>query len=391
MTKIPISYNIRSLKERKTSTLVAVCCIAGVVAVFIAVMSMANGFTQTLKASGSASNAIILRGGSTTEMTSVVQLDQAKIINDAPGVKKDPQGNALVSMEVVVIAALKMKATDTDANVQVRGVSEKVLSVRRKVKLAKGRFLKPGLAELVVGKNATEMYKNLDLNDSINIGGRQWTVVGILDADGSAFDSEIWCDANVLNQTFKRPMNIFQSVTVRLANREAFKTFKDKLTTDPRLTVEVEREVDYYQRQAGMLETFIKVLGFLVAGVMAIGAVFGAFNTMYAAISSRAGEIATLRALGFSRGSVVLSFVIEALIIALIGGVLGCFIILPLNGFTASTMNWDTFSHLAFAFQITPELMINGLIFALFMGFLGGFFPALRAARQSITNTLRGL
>ncbi|MCP4146494.1 MAG: ABC transporter permease [bacterium] len=391
MLKIPISYNIRSLKERKTATMVAVLCIAGVVAVFISVMSMANGFQHALKASGSEDNAIITRGGSTSEMSSVVTLEQSKIINDAPGVKTDEHGNALVSMEVVVIAALKMKATDTDANVQARGVSRNVLKVRKKIKLKSGRFFNAGLPELVVGSNASKLYKNLELNDSIKMGGRDWKVVGIIDADGSAFDSEIWCDATVLNETFKRPTNLFQSVTVRLNSKEAFKTFKDKLTTDPRLTVDVEHEIEYYKRQAGMLETFIKVLGFLVAGVMAVGAVFGALNTMYAAISARASEIATLRALGFSSGNVVISFVLEALIIAFIGGIFGCIVILPLNGFTASTMNWNTFSHLAFAFRITPALMFNGIIFALFMGFIGGVFPAWRASKQSITKTLRGM
>lgn len=391
MTKIPISYNIRSLKERKASTIVAVLCIAGVVAVFVAVMSMANGFSQTLKATGSETNAIVLRGGSTSEMGSVVTLDQARIISDAPGVGQDEGGNAKVSREVVVIAALNMRTTGTEANVQIRGVSEGALKVRDNVNITKGRFFNAGLPELVVGKNATGLYESLRLDDTVNIGGRQWKVVGILDGGGTAFDSEIWCDANVLNQTYKRPMNIFQSVTVKLTTAESFKGFKDKLTSDPRLTVDVEREIAYYQRQSRILTTLISVLGFLVAGVMAIGAVFGALNTMYAAVSARASEIATLRALGFTGGNVIFSFVLEALIIALTGGVLGCIITLPLNGFTASTINWSTFSHLAFAFQVTPELMIRGIVFALFMGFLGGFFPALRAARQSITNTLRGM
>ncbi len=391
MTKIPISYNIRSLKERKASTLVAVFCIAGVVAVFVSVMSMANGFRQTLIATGSESNAMVLRGGSTTELVSAVNLDQAKVISDAPGVARDEKGRAKVSREVVVIASIKMKSSGTDANVQLRGVSPGVLDVRDSVKVVKGRFFTPGLPELVVGKNAMDLYKSLNLDDGIKIGGQTWTVVGILDAGGAAFDSEVWCDTNVLNQTFNRPMNLFQSVTVKLISKGAFKEFKDSLTADPRLTVDVVKEVAYYERQSRMITTLINVLGFLVAAVMGIGAVFGALNTMYAAISARASEIATLRALGFTGGNVVVSFVLEALVIAFIGGVFGCVATLPLNGFTASTINWTTFSHLAFAFQVTPALMVKGIFFALFMGFLGGLFPALRAARQSITATLRGM
>ncbi|MCP4221000.1 MAG: FtsX-like permease family protein [bacterium] len=391
MTKIPISYNLRSLKERKTSTMVAVFCIAGVVAVFIAVMSMAEGFRHALVTTGSPDNAIVLRGGSTSEMTSVVTLDQAKIIADAPGVARDAKGIAKVSREVVVVASLKMKSTDTDANIQLRGVSDTVLAVRDNVVIKKGRLFKAGLPEVVVGKNASLLYQNMALNDTIAIGGQDWKVVGILDCDGGAFDSEVWCDSNVLNQTYRRPLNIFQSMTVKLESAVSLKAFKDHLTTDPRLTVDVESELSYYERQSRMLATLINVLGFLIAGVMAVGAIFGALNTMYAAISSRAAEIATLRALGFPGSSVVVSFVLESLVIAFMGGIVGCVIILPLNGFTASTINWSTFSQLAFAFKVTPVLMVKGIVFALFMGVFGGYLPALRASKASITATLRGM
>jgi len=216
-------------------------------------------------------------------------------------------------------------------------------------------------------------------------------VVGIFNAGGSAFDSEIWCDHTVLAQTFKRPTNIFSSVTARLNSPTDFDAFKDALTSDPRLTVQVERETEYYAKQSQMVSTLIRVLGFLVAFVMGVGAVFGALNTMYSAVAARSREIATMRALGFGGGSVVLSFMFESLLIALIGGVLGCIAVLPLNGFTAGTMNWQTFSHLAFAFRVTPGLLLTGIAFALLMGFVGGVLPAVRAARMQVAPALREL
>jgi putative ABC transport system permease protein len=243
----------------------------------------------------------------------------------------------------------------------------------------------------VVGKNVTAAYVGLDLGNTVRFGGRAWTVVGVVDAGGTVFDSELWCDATVLKQVFQRPPNLFQSVTVRLAAPEAFAGFQDALTSDPRLTVQVDREVDYYAKQSRQLTTLITVLGGIVAVVMGIGAVFGALNTMYSAVTERAREIATMRAIGFSAGSVVASFVIEALGIALGGGVLGCVVVLPLNGLTTGTMNWQTFSHLAFAFRITPALMAGGLVFALVMRLVGGVPPALRAARARIAVALREL
>jgi putative ABC transport system permease protein len=244
---------------------------------------------------------------------------------------------------------------------------------------------------MVVGRNAATTYAGFDVGNRITFGGGTWEVVGIFDAGGSAFDSEAWCDANVLNQTYQRPQNIFQSLTVRLDSAEAFTTLKDAVTSDPRLTLVAEREQVYYARQSQSLTTMITVLGTLVAVVMAVGAVFGALNTMYSAISERKREIATMRALGFGGGSVVVSFVFESLLIALIGGVLGCLIVLPINGLTTGTMNWQTFSHLAFAFRITPGLLASGVVFALVMGLIGGVPPAVRAARRQVAPTLREL
>jgi putative ABC transport system permease protein len=387
---IPLIYNLRSLRARWTSTVVAVLGIAGTVGVFVAMLSLARGFEATLVASGSAGNAIVRRAGATSEMDSIIARDQVRVIEDAPGVARGSMG-VLVSPEVVVVAAFPLRSTRTDANVQVRGVSPKALAVRESVQIVAGRFFEAGLTELVVGRNVASSYVGFELGKTVRFGGGIWTVVGVFDAGASAFDSELWCDATVLNQVYQRPQNLFQSVTVRLAAPDALGRFKDALTADPRVTVQVEREIDYYAKQSQQLTTLITVLGTIVALVMGIGAVFAALNTMYSAVAERSREIATMRALGFSSASVITSFVVEALCIAAVGGVLGCAVVLPLNGLTTGTMNWQTFSHLAFAFRVTPLLLAAGLAFALLMGLVGGVPPAIRAARQRIAIALREL
>jgi putative ABC transport system permease protein len=364
--------------------------IAGTVGVFIAMLSLAFGFKATLVSSGSADNAMVRRAGSTSEMDSSISLDQIKIMEDFPGVAHASTG-PLVTPEVVVIAPFPLRSTGTDANVQVRGVSPRALDVRTKIKMIEGRFYQPGLAELVVGRNVDKTYAGLSMGDSVKFGGGTWRVVGVFDAGGSAFDSEVWCDSHVLNQIYHRPENIYQSLTVHLDSAGSLQQFKDAATADPRLTVDVSPEIEYYAKQSRTLTTLIVVLGGIVAIVMGIGAVFGALNTMYSAVAERSREIATLRALGFGAGSVVLSFMIEALLISLMGGLLGAVAVLPLNGLTTGAMNWQTFSHLAFAFRITPFLLGLGLVFALLMGVLGGFFPALRAARRPVAPALRAM
>jgi putative ABC transport system permease protein len=387
---IPVVYNLRSVKERWTSAVVAVLGIAGTVGVFIAMLSLAFGFKATLVSSGSNDNAMVRRAGSTSEMDSSISLDQIKIMEDFPGVAHASSG-PLVTPEVVVIAPFPLRSTGTDANVQVRGVSPRALDVRTKIKMIEGRFYQPGLAELVVGRNVDKTYAGLSMGDSVKFGGGTWRVVGVFDAGGSAFDSEVWCDSHVLNQIYHRPENIFQSLTVHLDSPASLQQFRDAATADPRLTVDVSPEIEYYAKQSRTLTTLIVVLGGIVAVVMGIGAVFGALNTMYSAVAERSREIATLRALGFGAGSVVLSFMIEAVLISLMGGLLGAVAVLPLNGLTTGAMNWQTFSHLAFAFRITPFLLGLGLVFALLMGVLGGFFPALRAARLPVAPALRAM
>jgi len=387
---VPISYNFRSIRARWTSTIVAVLGIAGTVGVFVAMLSLANGFKATLVASGSSGNALILRAGSPTEMMGGVTLDSVRVVQDAPGVARDSSG-PLVTQEVVGVMPFPLISTGTDANVQVRGVSSNVLRVRTFAKITEGRMFQPGLSEIVVGRNASRTYAGLTLGNTVQFGGGRWQVVGIFDTGGSAFDSEIWCDAKLLNEILKRPDNIFQSVTVHLASPQTFQQFKDAVTSDPRMNVDVTREIDYYAKQSTTMTRLITVLGGLVAAIMAIGAVFGALNTMYSAIAERGREIATMRAVGFSSSNVILSFLFEALSISLVGGILGCLAVLPLNGLTTNTMNFQTFANVAFAFKITFDLLLLGIVFALVMGVLGGMLPAIRAATRPVAVALREL
>lgn len=388
---VPIVYNIRSVRVRWVTTSVAVFGISGVVAVFVAMLAMAQGFQATLVASGSPSNAMVRRGGANSEMDSALVLEQIRIAGDAPGVMRDENRVPLVSPEVVIVVSLKLRDSKDSAIVQIRGVSERALAVRNMVTIGSGRFFKTGLAELVVGSNVAKSYQDFELGGKPRFGGREWKVVGVLDAKGSAFDSEIWCDSVILKQTYKRPENIFQSATIRLTSPSRFAEFAKALSSDPRLTVQTERELDYYERQSQAVATIIRVLGVMVAVVMSIGAVFAALNTMYASVAARTREIATIRAIGFSERSIIFSFVCESLFIACIGGIIGCIAVIPINGYSTSTINWSTFSNVAFAFQVTPGLLGQGMLFALFMGFIGGIPPAIRAASLPVVVALREL
>ena len=387
---IPVVYNFRSVKARWTSAIVAVLGIAGTVGVFIAMLSLAHGFKATLVASGSYDNALVMRAGATSEMTGSVSLESSKILQDAPGIARTAAG-PMITTEAVLIAPIPLISTGSDANVQIRGVSPNVLDIRNTVKIVQGRMFRAGLSEVVVGKNANNSYKGLTLGNALTMGGTNWNVVGVFDAGGSSFDSEVWCDPHLLNGAFKRPEESFQSVTVHLSSPAAYEQFKDFVTADPRLNVDVTREIDYYAKQSTRMTQLITILGGLVAAVMAIGAIFGALNTMYSAVAERGREIATMRALGFGAAAVVISFLIEALLISFVGGALGAAAVLPLNGFTTGAMNWQTFSHMEFAFQITPVLLLSGLIFALVMGVLGGLPPAVRAAQRPVATALREL
>ena len=282
---VPVSYNFRSIRARWTSTIVAILGIAGTVGVFVAMLSLARGFRATLVGSGTPDDALVMRAGSTSEMMGGITLDSIKLVQDKPGVARDASGQPLVTQEVVGVIPIPLISTGTDANVEARGVSPNVLEIRKFVKIVQGRMFHAGLDELVVGKNASKTYAGLTVGNTVSFGGGQWKVVGVFDAGGSSFDSEMWCDARILNQVLKRPENIFQSATVHLTSPAAFDQFKDSITSDPQLNLEVEREVDYYAKQSSAMTQLITVLGGLVAAIMAIGAVFGALNTMYSAVA----------------------------------------------------------------------------------------------------------
>ncbi|MBV8475595.1 MAG: ABC transporter permease [Acidobacteria bacterium] len=387
---VPVAYNFHSVRVRWTSTIVAILGIAGTVGVFVAMLSLARGFRATLVASGSPGNALVMRAGATSEMMGGITLDSVRVVQDAPGIARDQSG-PLVTQEVVGVVPFPLLSTGTDANVQVRGVSPNVLRIRTFVKIIGGRMFNPGLSELVVGKNAARTYSGLNVGNTINFGGGRWQVVGVFDAGGSSFDSEVWCDAHILSQVLKRPDNIFQSATVHLSSPSAFQQFKDAVISDPRMNVDVVREIDYYAKQSTTMTRLITVLGGLVAAIMAIGAVFAALNTMYSAVSERGREIATMRAIGFSTWNVILSFLFEALLISFVAGLVGCLAVLPLNGLTTNTMNFQTFSNVAFAFKITFDLLLMGVLFGLVMGILGGLLPAVRAALRPVAVALREL
>jgi putative ABC transport system permease protein len=386
---LPLVYNLESVRARWASTVVAVLGIAGSVGVFVAMFALARGLQAALVMSGSPENVMVRRAGATSEMDSAITIEQLGAIEDAAEVRQ--QDGAMVSPEVVVVAALPLKKTGTEANVQVRGVTPRALEVHERVKVSSGRFFTPGLFELVVGKNAGDAYAGVALNDTVKLGGTSWTVVGTLDAGGSSFDSEIWCDANLLNAAYQRPSGLHQSVAARLSHPDALDALERRFAADPRMKVRVERETDYYRKASQMMTTFIERLGLMVAFVMALGAVFAALNTMYSAVAERSREIATIRALGFGAGAVIASFTIEALLVAAVGGAIGVLAALPLNGLVTQTMNWQTFSHLSFAFRITPAVMGLGMVFALVMGLVGGLPPAVRAARLPVAVALRDL
>lgn len=387
---IPVVYNLESLRERWTGSLVAVLGIAGTVAIFVATLSLAHGFRATLVASGLEENAVVRRAGATAEMDSAVTLAQTRVVEDHPLVERNEHG-PMVSPEVVTLAVFPARSDGNDSNVQVRGVGPRVLDVRKGVKVASGRFVNLGSNEAVVGKNAANAYQGLEVGATIKLGGRDWLVVGVFDAGGSALDSEIWCDATLLSQAFQRPVGIFQSVTARLIDKTRLEAFAATINSDPRMTSQVERETTYYEKSSQQLTLLILGIGVPVVVIMALGSVFGALNTMYTAVAERGREIATLRAIGFGSGNVITSFTLEALLISAVGGILGCIIVLPVNGLTTGTMNFQTFSHMSFAFRITPELLALGFAFALAMGLLGGLPPAVRAARMPVGAALRDL
>ena len=382
--------NLRTIVERRGASLATVVGVAGVVIVFVAVFSIAEGVRHALTSTAASDTAIVLRSGSDSEMMSGLQRDDTRVIGEAPGVLRSAAG-PMASAELYVIIDIPKRATGTDANVPLRGVQPAAFEVRDEVKIVEGRRFEPGRNEVIVGQAAASQFRGLEVGGRLPAGQSEWTVVGIFSANGGLAESEIWCDAGVLQPAYRRG-DSFQSVYVRLESAEAFQKFKDALTADPRLDVKVIRETEYYASQAEGLTTLIRSLGVVITFMMAVGAIFGALNTMYAAVATRTREIATLRALGFRAGPVVLSVMTESLLLAILGGGLGAAVAyLAFNGFQTSTMNWATFSQLSFSFTVTPVLLGSGLACAMLMGMIGGLFPAVRAARLPVATALREL
>ena len=383
-------FGMLSLSQRKGSSAAALLGIAGVVAVMVGVLSIAQGILKTMESSAGGSNAIVLRSGADTEMMSGLGGDDTRIISEAPGISRDESG-AISSPELFVVINLPMRSTGTDANVPLRGVQAPAMVVRDSFKLVEGRMFNWGLNEVIVGVGAHQQFAGLDIGSSIEVGQEKWPVVGVFEADGGLSESEIWVDAAVLQPAYRRG-NSYQSVYVKLNSSEAFDEFKDTLTSDPRLNVKAMRESEYYDSQSAAVYNMITGLGTLIAIIMGLGAIFGALNTMYTAVSSRTREIATLRALGFRAGPVVISVVSESLLLAFAGGLIGAGLAwLAFDGYHAATLNWASFSAITFAFDVNIKLLAQGIIFAMVIGLIGGLLPAIRAARQPVAQALREL
>ena len=377
---------IRSIPERLGPSLVIVVGLAGVVAVFTALLAMAAGFRSTLESAGRADVALVLRGGSQAELNSGLTREQATIIKQAPGVVAGADGQPLASAEVMVIAELMKTGEQTGSNITVRGVEPAGFELRPKLKIVEGRRFKPGLKELIVGRGVTQQFQGAGLGKTLRMRGSDWTVVGVFKS-GDANESELWADAEVAQSAFNRQG--FSSVRLQLADPKGLQAVKDALTADPRVNVDVESEQSYFSGQTKNFRQTIGALAGVVTFIMALGATFAALNTMYAAVGTRSREIATLRAIGFGGVPVVLSIMIESLVLALVGGALGAALAYVLfNNMAVSTLG-SNFTQVVFQFAVTPALVVDGLIIAIAIGMLGGFFPALRAARQPVTTALR--
>ncbi|HMG35094.1 MAG TPA: ABC transporter permease [Blastocatellia bacterium] len=383
---IPLKYNLRNLVVRKVSTLMTVGTVALVVAVFVALMSLANGLNRLLVSTGSPENLLIIRTGSQTEVNSQVTRDAFQLIQTLPGVAHDNQGKPLASAELCVLVNLPRRGTAEPTNVTIRGVSDAGFQLRPQLKLVEGRMFKPGVGEAIVSRKVAERFSGAGIGETIHLGRVDWTVVGLFDAGGTAFDSEIWADSNVVADAFDRSQ--FSSVLAKAESVSTRDQLANRIEGEQRLKLETKPETKYYEEQTAAAGP-MKVLGIFVAIVMGVGACFGGMNTMYAAVAHRTREIGTLRALGFSRGSILLSFVIESIIIALIGGAVGCLLALPVNGISTGTMNFRTFSELTFSFRITADLLVSAIIFSAFLGLLGGLLPSRMAARLPIIKALR--
>lgn len=383
-----IAFNVRTLPSRGGSAAAAVFGIAGVVAVLVGVLSIGEGFKRTMTIAGSPDTVFVLRTGADSEMTSVLGREEAKILAEAPGVAK-ANGKPLVSPELFVVVNLPKRSTNTDANIPLRGVEPTGFAVRSEVKIVEGRAFGWGRNEVIVGRSAQRQFKGLDLGNELEFGQNQWKVVGIFEAGGALSESEIWADASVLAPAYRRGSS-YQTAVVKLASPGSLQKFKDALSADPRMNVKIEREADFYAAQSTALVNIVTFLAGIITTLMGLGAMFGALNTMYTAVAARSREIATLEALGFGGAAVMISVLVEAMILALLGGVIGALgAWLAFDGFRTATLNWQTFSQVAFAFDVNGKLIGRAILVAVVIGLVGGLFPAIRAARLPVSVALR--
>ena len=385
--KIPFSYSLRNLWTRRLTTFLTASGMALVVFVFAAVLMLAEGLQKTLVETGSYDNVVVIRKAAGSEVQSGVDRVQASIVETQPEIALGADGKPLVAKELVVLIALPKRGTDKPSNVVIRGIGEHSMVLRPQVRLIKGRSPQPGSSEIVAGLSIAERFQGGGLGETLRFGLRDWTVVGVFDAGNTGFNSEIWGDVDQFMQAFRRPA--YSSVIFRLRDSSEFEKVKSRIENEPRLTLEAMRETEYYRKQSEMMAKFLRILGLTLTIIFSLGAVIGAMITMYSAVANRVFEIGTLRALGFQRRSILTAFLLEALLLGLVGGAFGLFFASFLQFFTVSTMNWQTFSELAFSFTLTLEIISESLLFSLIMGLIGGLLPAIRAARMNIVEALR--
>ncbi|TAK65363.1 MAG: FtsX-like permease family protein [Bacteroidetes bacterium] len=387
--KIPITYTIRNLFTRKLTAVLTISGIALVVFVFSAVLMMAYGVEKTMVATGYDDNVLFLRKGADNELISGIERDVANLITTLPQIAIGADSKPIYSPEVLTIINLQKFGTQDMGNVSVRGVSQHAFSMRPDVKITEGKTFTPGAREIIVGKNIAKQFQGAQVGHTIKFTGDEWTIVGVFDAKGTGFESEIWGEADQLMQALNRP-SAFSSLTVKLRDKNDFEALQKMLEVDNRLkTLKIEREKDYYERQSRFMAIFIRVLGLVITIGFSAGAVVGAMITMYAAVANRTVEIGTLRALGFRRRNILATFLLESILLSVVGGTVGLVIASGLQFFTISTVNFGTFSELAFSFALSPDIIIGSFIFAITMGIIGGFLPSVRAARLNIVNALR--
>jgi ABC-type lipoprotein release transport system permease subunit len=384
--KIPLIYNVRSMLHRPSTTLATAVGIALVVVTFVGMLALANGFRSAMISTGSPENVIVLRTGADAEISSGIGRDQASILRSFPGFATLPDGRPIATADVVVVVS-KPRVNGTETHMPVRGVGPEAAEVRDDFRIVEGRMFEPGRAEVVTGVGLIGRMQNVRIGEKLRFAQQDFTVVGHFEAGGGAFESEVWGDSETLMPVFRGP--VYQSMTLRLSDPAAFETVKARIEGDPRLQMQVKRESEFYEEQSTLLSSVLRFIAVFVTSIMAVGAVFGAINTMDAMVAARGREIALLQTLGFRPGSVLTSFMLEAVLLAFVGGVLGCLLSLPINGIRTSTTNWQSFGELTFAFRITPEILAMGLGFAVLMGLVGGFLPARRAARQVVAMGLR--